>query len=329
MTKMNHSSRMNISTSLNSKYMRYTYVMLTSLFENQPKNMDIHVYLLHSDLTLTDKEHLQTVVENHGGTLHLLQVDPSCLPASCPTTVNWSLEMYFRLMLSRLLPEDVDRILYIDVDTIVNHSLEDFYNTDFEGNMLCACTDPLNGEFPDIRNEIFAEHIKQGFTYFNSGVLLMNVSALRNKYGLEDYLKVAEDLEYNILAPDQDLLNYVHWNEVKIMDANKYNLFARLAYNYDIHYEEVKEQVTIVHFPGRKPWSGVNLHFDIEQLWWDYAKKTPFYVEFMEEFIDQTINDPTIFDTVEKMAKEKNALTEELNKSVAMCQKLLQMVQGK
>ena len=321
--------RMNISTSLNSKYMRYTYVMLTSLLGNQPKGLDIHVYLLHSDLTESDKEYLHNVVESFDGTLHLLQVDPSLFPKDCPITVNWSLEMYFRLMLPKLLPEDVDRILYIDVDTIVNHSLLELYDTDFEGNMLCACTDPLNGDFPDIRNEIFAEHMKQGFTYFNSGVLLMNVPAMREKYDLKDYLKVAEDLEYNILAPDQDLLNYVHWNEVKIMDANKYNLFARLAFNYDIHYEEVKEQVTIIHFTGRKPWSGTTLHFDIEQLWWDYAKKTPFYIELMEEFVHETVNDPTIFKVMEKLAQEKNALSEELNKSVAMCQKLLQMIQGK
>ena len=35
--------------------MRYTYVMLTSLFENQPKDLDIHIYLLQSDLTDEDK----------------------------------------------------------------------------------------------------------------------------------------------------------------------------------------------------------------------------------------------------------------------------------
>lgn len=320
--------RMNISTSLNSRYMRYTYVMLTSLFENQPKDLDIHIYLLQSDLTDEDKIHLQNVVESYGGTLHVIQMDRSLFPKNCPVSDSWSLEIYYRLALLDVLPEDVDRLLYLDVDIIVNKSLCEMYFVDFEGNMLCACGDAWKGDIPDVRMEIFREHLEKGFTYFNSGVMLLNISAMRGKYNLDKYLNVAEKLEYRMLAPDQDILNYAHWEEVRILDKNKYNLFGRLAYNHDIHYEEVKEQVSIVHFPGYKPWSGVNLHFDIEQLWWDYARKTPFYVEFMEEFLHETINDPFIFNTMETISEEKRVLTEELNKSVALCRKLLQMVQG-
>lgn len=45
--------RINVATALNSHYMRYTYVMLTSLFINQ-SDADIHVFLLHSDLSDED-----------------------------------------------------------------------------------------------------------------------------------------------------------------------------------------------------------------------------------------------------------------------------------
>ena len=53
---MSGNKRINIATALNSKYMRYVYVMLTSLFDSQPQDIeDIHVYLLHSDLTDSDQ----------------------------------------------------------------------------------------------------------------------------------------------------------------------------------------------------------------------------------------------------------------------------------
>ena len=324
---MNKRARMNIATSLNSKYMRYTCVMLTSVFENQPKDLDIHIYLLHHDLTETDKKHLQDAADSYGGTLHLLHIDTSCFPKSCPVSDEWSLEIYFRLMLQRILPLDVDRILYLDVDIIVNHSLEELYNTDFEGNMLCACPDAFCGTFPDFRNEIFKEHLSKGFTYFNSGVMVLNIACMREKYCLEDYLKIAESLNYELVAPDQDMLNYVHWTEVKILDETKYNLFARWAYQHDIHYEEVKEQVTIVHYIGYKPWSGESVHYDIEQLWWDYAKKTSFYVEMMEEFVYETINAPGVFAAMEKIRHEKKLLKEELAKSAELCQNLFKLVQ--
>lgn len=308
--------------------MRYTYVMLTSIFENQPKDLDIHIYLLHNDLTDQDKEHLQNVVRSYNGTLHLLQIDTSLFPESCPISNEWSLEIYFLLLPQDILPEDMDRILYLNVDIIVNHSLEELYNTDFEGNMLCACADAFCGTFPDFRNEIFKEHLLQGFTYFNSGVMLLNIASMREKYHLEDYLKIAESLDYKLVAPDQDILNYMFWQKVKILDETKYNLFAKWAYQHDIHYKEVKEQVTIVHYIGYKPWSGEFVHYDIEQLWWDYAKKTPFYIELMEEFVYETINFSEVYSAMETIKNEKRMLKEELEKSADLCQRLLQLVQG-
>ena len=56
--------RINIATALNSKYMRYAYVMLTSLFTNQP-DADIHVYLLHSDLSPQDIAYLQELADEY------------------------------------------------------------------------------------------------------------------------------------------------------------------------------------------------------------------------------------------------------------------------
>ena len=121
----------------------------------------------------------------------------------------------------------------------------------------------------------------------------------------------------------------VYWQQVKIMDVLKYNLFAKWAYNNDVHYQEVKEQVTIVHYIGYKPWSGDCVHFDIEQLWWDYAKMTPFYVELIEEFLHETINAPGVFAAMEKMRDEKKQLKAELAKSAELCQKLLQLLEAK
>jgi len=42
----------------------------------------------------------------------------------------------------------------------------------------------------------------------------------------------------------------------------------------------------------------------------------------------ETINDSFLYDTMEKISEEKRVLSEELNKSAVLCQKLLQMVQG-
>lgn len=91
-------------------------------------------------------------------------------------------------------------------------------------------------------------------------------------------MEVAEKCQYRLETPDQDLFNYVHWKDVKFVDAVKYNLYARFAHNFGVGYEEAESQVTMVHFLAKKPWNPNAEHFEMERLWWDYAKISPFYL---------------------------------------------------
>ena len=315
----------NIAAALNSKYMRYTYVMLTSLFMNQT-NACIHVYLLHNDLTKEDKEKLSSLAKEYHHEIFFLHIDKSKFPKELPTTDMWSLETYFRLMLLDVLPAEIDRLLYIDVDMIVNKPIGELYHTDFEGALFCVCRDmSVEFPFPDIRDEIFHKHMEEGFTYFNAGLMLWNVKALREEgYSFEAYMNLAKELKYKVLAPDQDLLNYMHWNRLKFVDEYQYDLFSRMAYRNGIHYEDVKEETTIIHFAGMKSWEGEYVHYDIEQLWWDYAKKTPFYQELLEEFVRGSLMKPVVYDNMLRLSAENKQLKEDLNKSVALCKQMLQ-----
>lgn len=307
--------------------MRYAYVMLTSLFINQPK-ADIHVYLLHTDLSAQDQSFLEDLAKNYQYQIHFLAINKEMFPSSLPTTDAWSLETYFRLMLLDILPPEIDRLLYLDVDMIINKPIKELYCTDFEGFYFCACRDmTVTFPFSDIRNEIFKEHIARDFTYFNAGLMLWNIKQLRGKYCFKDYMDLALQLNYQVFAPDQDLLNFMHWKQVKFLDEYQYDLFSKMAYNSGIHYEDVKKETTVIHFAGPKPWEGEYIHYDIEQLWWDYAKRTPFYHELMEEFLFNCINNPTVYHTVSSLSSEKEQLHNELVKSSAMCQKLLRLIE--
>lgn len=332
---MNEKRRMNIATAFNSKYARYAYVMLTSLLENQLPETEVNVYILYSEVTEENRNCIEQLTESYGGSVHWIFVSNEVFPDNCPTSIFWTLEAYYRLLLSDLLPEDVDRILYLDVDIIVNQSLEEIYNTDFECKLLCACKDiyPLDSDkgsfFGDKRDILFREQLKQDFTYFNSGVILFDMNRMRKEYCLKQYLELGDKLKFDVIAPDQDLLNYMHWQDVKLIDGNQYDLFAKVAYNHGIHYEEVKKEVTIIHFAGQKPWIGYYVHFDIEQLWWDYAKMSPFYNELLEEFMQQSLHNPLIYDTLLQCSLEKQQLQEELDKSVKLCQRLVKMIEEK
>lgn len=134
---MKENKRLNIAAALNCNFVRYTYVMLISLFENQDEDVQIHIYLLQSELLESEKMCLENLVTSYGGYLHWLQIDLSYFPKSCTEFANWPVESFYRLALPELLPKEMERILYIDVDIIINHSLRD-YIIQILKEMLCV-----------------------------------------------------------------------------------------------------------------------------------------------------------------------------------------------
>lgn len=83
----------------------------------------------------------------------------------------------------------------------------------------------------------------------------------------------------------------IHHKSVKYVPFEMYNLFARIAYYCDIKYETLRDKISIIHYAWYKPWDGKVTHYNLEKLWWDYAKLTPFYIELATSFIDETISD--------------------------------------
>ncbi len=130
-------------------------------------------------------------------------------------------------------------------------------------------------------------------------------------------------------APDQDILNYVHWEKIGYVDPYEYNLFARIAHNENMTYQTVKEQTYIIHYAGDKPWNSTNVHYDIERLWWDYAKLTPFYAEFLEEFMLEALTDTTVEDYISKLLDSNADIQSAYEKSMEINRKLLAALESK
>ena len=93
---------MNVAIALNQKYFYYTYVMLTSLYENNQDSC-VHTYILHSDLSLDLLKAFGELAEKYGGQIHELKVDRTMFPENLPINEQWSLETYYRLVLLDIL----------------------------------------------------------------------------------------------------------------------------------------------------------------------------------------------------------------------------------
>lgn len=192
---------------------------------------------------------------------------------------------YYRLLLAKLLPQDVEKCFYFDTDIIVNGDITEFYETDLGDNYFAgvrAAGYRFDEEFhkkrlnlPDVNN------------YVNAGVILLNIKKLRQDCMAEKFEKLVEN---NYLDQDQDILNVSCYKKIKTVDL-KYNLMTKYEKLWDkcvksgsYTQEEIDnalENPIIVHFADRqKPWNNKKILF--ANLWWDYVQKTPYFDEIQK-----------------------------------------------
>ena len=266
---------MNICFSVNAAYLRYLYVCLTSLFKNN-EGERICIYVFHFDLRDADLKCLKDLADTYGQELYCVRVERS-LYANFHTE-PYPTEAYLRLCMPYLLPETVTKMLYLDVDTIVEKPLKTFYETDLRGNYAVVCRDLRlvetweNGEKRMIRDE--------SGKYFNSGVMLCDLSKIREDFRFEDYVAYASSRQFDLPFADQDILNALYAGRVIYAEADRYNYFVNAELKCGFN-ENVRDAAVILHFAGCCPWHHVKVP-PSHKRWWYYAKQTPFYDELLE-----------------------------------------------
>lgn len=307
---------MNLAIAVNRRYVRYAYVMLTSLFFNN-RQSDITVYVLQSDLTDEDKNCLAKLTSTCGQQIEYIDVNIESYLKQLPTSKIWTKEIYYRLLVGNLLPKSLERLLYLDVDVIVHQSIATFYEMDMQGMELAATDDiMIQGNFSAEQTVLFAD-LGEDIRYFNSGMLLYDLQKIRENYSFANYCEAAKRVDYKLTYPDQDLLNYVHFGKVLFVDNKRYNTFSQNV----VLSKEVLDSLVIVHYAGRKPWSSNDTRYEMERLWWLYAKETPFYVEMMEEVFWNSFSD-TSHQIIQALRQENRELKKSLQKAMELCQKI-------
>lgn len=213
--------------------------------------------ILHTDLTPTEQEQIKGATDSNI-TCCFYPV-PRELFSGFPERKRYPVQIYYRLAAPYVLPREMERILYLDVDTVVINSLQELYDLDFEGKCLAACTHTRAFLSGFNRLRLGAE---SGSPYINTGVMLMNLPRLRQTLDLGDIRSYALKHPRRLWLPDQDILSALYGNQVKLVDTLRYNLSDRILarHNADptelrIELDWVEENAVIIHYFGKnKPW---------------------------------------------------------------------------
>ena len=250
---------MNILITINKKYVKQVNILLNSIqYSNTEESFD--VYVLHRDLEEKDLEIMNNNLDLKRFEIHLIHIPEKEIHKFPVYEKRYPVEVYFRIFASNYLPQDLDRILYLDADTIVINPLKELYETDFEGNYYIAATHVK--KVLHKLNEIRL-NIKEDEPYINTGVLLINLKALRTIHIEKEVKEFIEKNEKKLLLPDQDILVSILGNKIKLVDSLKYNLGERTLNTYNINHPKnqiglrwICRNTVIIHYFGRnKPWN--------------------------------------------------------------------------
>src|SRR5271170_3830140 len=99
----------------------------------------LHAHVLNNDLSAKSKRRVEKA--SPGATLHWVDVDPKFMadvPVGLP---HLSKATYLRLAVGKLLPADLDRMIYLDCDVLVVGDLAELWDTDLQGNIIGAVPD--------------------------------------------------------------------------------------------------------------------------------------------------------------------------------------------
>ncbi len=286
----------NVFIAVSEEYSKYAYVMLTSLFENN-KDLRLRVFVFSLPLSNKMADAFENLTDKYGQEIVFIDLDFDKFE-KFPQIGKWTKELWFDLAAFDMLPDDVDRAVYIDADMIVNSSVKRLFEIDFDDNYIAACSDyRANIKHRALKKQL---GMKDSSKYINAGFFMINMKKIRqdNKSYLDYFADVCQKKLTVIKFVDQDILNIVFEGKILYLNPRKYNYIRAMAKYPDMNVKEVEKKTVILHYVNSKPWR-VSEYDSYGKIFWKYALIGGCYTKLkISMYRDWLSKDNTIQDKV-------------------------------
>lgn len=260
MQRSNSLSPINIVCTIDNHYAQHCAVMLSSLFHHNP-DQAFRIFLITDGLDPNISKQLEQFLLDHKQDYEMIQIDKAAL-GNAPVTHHISLATYFRLFIPKVLPQHVQKVLFLDADMIIRQPIDKLWNLEIEAFSHAAAIAAGMDDYP---REI---GLPAESLYFNAGLLLINLQAWRELQIFERGCELLEKNADRIQWWDQDVLNILlnrqwlpldlTWNAQPFIYEAEFQNSAELQTKYERFQSSAAiADPAIVHFVGggsAKPW---------------------------------------------------------------------------
>lgn len=283
----------------NQAYVPILYTCLKTIADHAVKNRQYEVYIFHTDIE-TDSQGELRGLQKENFSVTFVNVTSHVTGYRLKAKEHITTETFYRFLILDIL-KDYPKVIYLDCDMIIRRDVAELYDAQMGDKLIGAVVDPdfagqCNGANPDTKR--YCEEVlklKNPFTYFQAGVLLMNIVELRKKVTVRQLFEMADTGIYKY--SDQDILNIVcegrvlyldmEWNV--LTDCNHYRwhqVIKSAPANLLDNYEKARRNPFIIHYAGAaKPWK--NPKDDFAREFWKAARTTPYYEEILYDMCGQ------------------------------------------
>lgn len=223
---------MNIAYSCNDYYVPQTGISIISLCENNKDADEIVIYFIGKDVSDSNINILRTIIEKYKRKFVYINFDEIANDLNISAIGRHIETIYTKVFFSRI--EGIDKMIYLDSDTIVNGSLRPLWNEDLSESYM--------GVVQTFSKTKFQLGIPESDPFFNDGMAIVNVNFCRQNNLIDKVLEVIDEFNGNPPTLSEGALNKVCRGHVKYISL-RWNCMAGILYFARLNIEELAKQL--------------------------------------------------------------------------------------
>lgn len=268
----------NIVYTVNDNFVPQLATGICSVCENN-KSEEVCFYVISYGITEANKEKLKKYVASYGKKIEIIELGnlEDYIDFEFDTS-GWNPIVLARLVLTELLPDDVEKVLYLDGDTMVRASLKELWEMDMHGKVIGAVVEPTANHS---RKAVI--NLREEEPYCNAGVLLIDMVRWKETRADKRVLEFYKKYDGKLFANDQDAINGalkedIIWLPIEYNFCNSYRFYP---------YKTLKKIMSPCKFVDYSDYqkamnNPVIIHFLGEERPWRIGNKNPFTPEYLQ-----------------------------------------------
>ncbi|ASN13124.1 glycosyltransferase family 8 protein [Latilactobacillus sakei] len=253
---------MNILYASDDGFARIMSISIATLLKKHMED-EINIFIITSNISEKYIKVIEGLFNNPKHNIFWVSMPEIDIPLE---TDRGSLAQYGRLFFDRLIPENIQRLIYLDCDTLIEENLRELWVTDLGENTIGIARDAFSDRYKKLLG------LEKNSELFNSGVMIIDRGSWNEKRIEDKIIDLLTEKRGRISQGDQGVIDVIFQNDAKILDPKWNSMSSYFDFTYDdfIKYRQVKEfyskqlileaiqKPAIVHFTSsflnNRPW---------------------------------------------------------------------------